>query len=123
VVVLVLGTAAAFAALAEQPSLEGAWSGGGTVSFASGASERAHCRASFRRQSANTFGMSAVCATPSGRVAQTARVERVGPNRFAGAFYNAEYGVSGQIRIVLTANRIRASLSAGAGSARLSLSR
>ena len=111
------------AALADPASLEGSWSGGGTVNFASGASERARCRVRFSRRGANLFGMDAICATTSARVAQTATIERVGGNRFAGTFYNPEYGVSGTIRIVLQANRLNASLYGDAGSAELSLSR
>jgi len=107
----------------QRSSLEGSWSGGGTVNLSSGATERARCRASFSRQSGNSFGMSAVCATSSARVAQTARIQQVGANQFAGDFHNSEYGVSGTIRITINANRLSASLSGGGGSAQLSLSR
>ena len=121
---LVLANLCATPALVAEPrSLEGLWSGGGTVNLSSGATERARCRASFSRQSANTFGMSAVCATSSARVAQTARVQRVGANQFVGDFYNAEYGVSGRISITVSSNRLTASLSGGGASAHLSLSR
>ena len=117
------GFLAAQSAAAEPASLEGSWSGGGTVNFSSGASERARCRVRFSRYSSTVFGMNAVCATTSARVAQTATVERVGANRFAGTFYNPEYGVSGIINIVLGGNRLSASLRGDAGSAQLSFSR
>jgi hypothetical protein len=110
-------------AVAEPGGLEGSWSGGGIVSFSSGAREQARCRVRFSRQSSTVFGMNAVCATTSARVAQTAVVERVGANRFAGTFYNPEYGVSGTISIVLGGNRLSASLKGDAGSAQLSFSR
>ena len=77
----------------------------------------------FRRQSGNTFGMSAQCATASVRVAQTAAVERIGANRFTGSFYNAEYAVSGTITITVNGNRLNATLSGGGGSAFFTLSR
>jgi hypothetical protein len=107
----------------QQAGLEGSWSGSGRVALPSGTTERARCRATFRRQSGNTFGMSAQCATASVRVAQTAALERVGANRFTGNFYNAEYAVSGTITIMVNGNRLNASLSGGGGSASFALSR
>ncbi len=76
-----------------------------------------------RRQSDNTFGMSALCATASVRVAQTAELARVGANRFTGEFYNAEYAVSGTITITVHGNKLSASLSGGGGSAFFALSK
>ena len=115
---LAIGTARA-----EPVNLEGSWSGGGMVNLSSGASEKARCRAHFTRQSANSFGMNAICATPSARVAQTATLSRVGANRFAGSFYNSEYNVSGTINLTVNANRLSASLSGAGSSAQLSLGR
>ena len=120
--------AAAPAAVSQQAkpqpaSLEGSWSGGGTVVFPSGSREKARCRATFRRQTSSSFAMSAVCATPSGRIAQTAALSRTSANRFSGGFCNAEYATSGSIAIIVNGNRMTASLSGGGASARLSLSR
>jgi hypothetical protein len=115
--------AATSEAVAQPASLEGTWNGGGTVVYPSGERERARCRATFRRRSANTFGMSAVCATPSARVAQTADLARVSANRFTGEFHNAEYGVSGSIAVTVQGKRLSASLSGGGGSGYFNLSR
>src|SRR6516162_11841911 len=82
-------------------SLEGSWSGGGTVSFASGAREQARCRARFSRAGKDSYTVNATCATASGRAAQTARVRLVGNNRYSGSFYNSEYSISGVIHIVV----------------------
>ena len=103
--------------------LSGTWSGGGRVQFSSGAVESARCRASFRRQGGSSFAMSASCATPSARVDQTAVLSRTGGNRFAGEFYNSQYGITGSINISVNGNRLSASLSGGGASAHLSLSR
>src|SRR4051812_11170288 len=62
--------------------LEGSWSGGGVVSFATGARERASCRAHFRRAGASSYAVSATCATASVRAAQTATIRQVGENRY-----------------------------------------
>lgn len=113
-----LGVPAAYA-----QSLAGAWSGGGQIVFPSGEKERARCRASFRRQGRNSYAMSAVCATASARVEQSARIEQVGGNVFRGSFYNEEHGISGSIRIAVRGSRLHASLAGGGGSAVFSLSR
>src|SRR5262245_49547282 len=58
--------------------LEGSWSGGGTVSYASGSTERARCRAHYRRAGSTSYTVNAICATASGRASQTASVRQVG---------------------------------------------
>jgi hypothetical protein len=60
-------------------SLEGSWSGGGTVSFAGG-KEQARCKARFSRAGAHSYTVNATCATASGRAAQTATVRQVANN-------------------------------------------
>ncbi len=111
------------AAVAQDARLEGSWSGGGSIEFASGDRERARCRASFSPQSTRTYRMYAVCATPSARVEQTASLRRVSPDSFAGQFYNQEYNVSRSIRITVQGNKLQAALRGEAGSANLSLTR
>src|SRR5262245_29365770 len=77
-------------------SLEGSWSGGGTISFGGG-TEQARCRARFGRAGGQSYTVNATCATASGRAAQTATVRQVGTNRYSGRFYNSEYSISGVI--------------------------
>lgn len=117
---LALGLASADA---QQGTLEGAWSGSGTVTFSTGNSELARCRASFRKQGGDRFAMNAVCATPSGRVAQTAQLGRVSNNKYSGEFFNSDYGVTGNINITLRGNNLTALLSGGGASASFNLSR
>jgi len=103
--------------------LEGSWSGGGTVSFASGSTERARCRAHYRRAGSANYTLDATCATASGRASQTASVHQVAENRYAGSFYNSEYGISGVISIVLHGRSQTVRLQSDSGSAVISLSR
>jgi hypothetical protein len=103
--------------------LEGSWSGGGTVSFASGAKEQARCRAHYRRAGENSYTLNATCATASGRAVQTATVRRVGDNRFSGSFYNSEYSISGVINVVVHGSTQTVRLSSDSGWAHISLSR
>ena len=110
-------------AIAEPASLEGTWSGTGTVILPSGDRERARCRATFHRRSSSRFGMNAVCATSSTRIVQSAELARTSANRFAGEFYNPEYSISGSIAITVNGNRLSAALAGGGGSAHFHLAR
>jgi hypothetical protein len=104
-------------------NLEGSWNGGGTVSFASGGTERARCRASFRRFGEHSYAVNATCATASGRAAQTAMVRQIGNNRYSGNFYNREYSISGVIDIVVHGSSQTVRLISDSGSAVLNFSR
>jgi hypothetical protein len=109
--------------MAQPAGLDGSWSGGGVVSFASGAKESARCRAHYSRRSSTTYVLSATCATASGRATQTASVRSVGANSYRGNFHNSEYNVSGTIHVVVRGNRQSVQLTSDAGSASLQLSR
>ena len=104
-------------------SLEGAWSGGGQVSFASGAREHARCRARYSRRSNEGYVVSAVCATAAGRAAQTASLRKIGDNRYRGTFYNQEYGISGTILVIVRGATQSVRLTSESGWASLTLSR
>jgi hypothetical protein len=103
-------------------SLEGSWSGGGTVSFPGG-TEQARCRASFSRAGERSYTINATCATASGKAAQTAKVRQVGSNRYSGSFYNSEYSISGVIDIVVHGSSQTVRLTSDSGSGVLNLSR
>jgi hypothetical protein len=107
-----------------EPNLEGAWSGGGKVTFSmTGSSESARCRAHYRRRAKDTYAVQATCATASGKALQTATVHKVGDNRYRGSFHNAEYDISGTIFVVVNGNSQSVRLSSSSGSANLRLSR
>jgi hypothetical protein len=103
--------------------LEGPWSGGGTIAFASGARERAHCRAHYRRAGTTSYTVSATCATASGRAAQTATIRQVGENSYSGSFYNSEYSISGVMHVVVRGTSQTVRLNSDSASAVLNLSR
>ena len=119
----------AFGALTLRPefshaqNLEGSWSGGGSVSMATGAREQARCRARYSRRSNEGYIVNAVCATPSIRAVQTASLHKIGDNRFRGTFYNREYGISGTIFVIVRGNTQSVRLTSEAGWASLQLSR
>jgi hypothetical protein len=103
--------------------LEGSWSGGGTVTFASGARERASCRARYSRAGKNSYAVNATCATTSGRAAQVATVRQVGENRYSGSFYNSEYGISGVMHVVVRGTSQTVRLISDSASAVITLGR
>jgi hypothetical protein len=109
-------------AQAQQLSISGAWNGSGTVSLPSGNTEKVRCRATFSQSGANAT-MNATCASPSTKVTQSAALTRVSGNKFAGDFTNAEYGISGSIRVTVNGNSLSASMQGGGGSAFINLSR
>ena len=114
--------AAAFAApqARSEANLSGSWSGGGIVRYSDGHSERARCRAHFSQSGAHV-SLQANCATPSGSVEQSATLRRVGPNSFAGSFFNPQFNVSGSIHITVHGNTQTVSLRSASGSASLTL--
>ena len=103
--------------------ISGAWSGGGAFMLASGSRENAKCRVRYVAQSKTTFHVDAACATPSGRVNQTATVRMDGENSYVGRFVNSEYNVTGSIHITVSGNVQSVRLNSDAGSASLRLSR
>jgi hypothetical protein len=103
--------------------LVGSWTGGGTVTLASGAREKARCRASYIAAGGRTYAMTATCATASAKVTQTAIVSQNTKNRFGGTFYNPEFGVTGRIRIIVSGKRQTVYLSGGSGHATFNMHR
>lgn len=95
-------------------TLSGSWTGSGSVHY-SQTRERARCRANYSRVSGTLYRMSASCATPSGRVDQTATLNRVGDGVYAGSFHNSQYNVTGSIRVKLSGNSQYVSLSGNGG--------
>lgn len=107
----------------EARGLEGSWSGGGSVQFATGGSEQARCKAHYSRASKDSYRLRATCATPSGKANQTATVHKVGENRYRGNFHNPDYDITGTIFVVVSGNSQNVRLTSSSGSAIFRLSR
>jgi hypothetical protein len=107
---------------ARAADLQGSWSGSGQVAFASGR-ENVRCRAQYSRRSNEGYVVRAVCATASGRAAQTASLRKIADNRYRGTFYNREYGISGTILVNVRGNTQSVRLTSDAGWALLNFSR
>lgn len=116
-VVVGLGGTSVSKAYAEPASLTGAWSGNGSIAFASGSKEKARCRARFARTGASSYAMSATCATPSAKVDQSATLYKSGANSYTGSFFNQQYNTGGSIRITVSGRTQSVRLSGESGSA------
>jgi hypothetical protein len=103
--------------------LQGSWSGGGPISFATGAKEYAKCRARYTRASNEGYVVSATCATASARAVQTATLRKIADNGYRGTFYNHEYGISGTITVIVRGATQSVSLTSDAGWASLKFSK
>jgi hypothetical protein len=106
----------------ESDLLAGLWSGGGTVTYASGDRERARCRAHYVPRG-RRIAVTATCATPSGSVSQTALLAKTGEGRYSGRFFNEQYSISGTIQVIVNGSSQLVRLFSSSGSALLNLSR
>lgn len=106
--------------LAAPATIEGSWRGSGIVSHR-GTADAVRCRVSFSRVTAKSFGVSAQCATDTGRYDVSGRVVGSGANRYFGLLQGQ--GVSGQVVIVQHGNRLSVTVTNRRGSAKFSLSR
>ncbi len=109
------------AARADSAPLVGSWSGSGSIAFASGAKERARCRAYYAKTGETSYRMSATCATASAKVDQTAMLTRTGARTYAGNFFNQQYNTGGSIRITVSGGSQSVRLSGEAGTASFTL--
>ncbi|MEQ1577528.1 MAG: hypothetical protein ABL894_07740 [Hyphomicrobium sp.] len=103
--------------------LEGNWSGTGYVMPKSGAREGVRCRVRYDKQSEKVFRVTATCASTATKIVQTGEVIAVSGGRYAGDFYNAEYDISGRVRVQVTGNHQTVTFSGTRGQGSLSLSK
>ncbi len=103
--------------------LGGTWRGGGWVYPKSSPKERVKCRVTYRQQSAKVFSVKAICATPSAKIIQTGELLKVRKGRYVGDFYNAQFDISGRIRMTLSGRRQHVTFSGAQGRGSMTLSR
>lgn len=111
----VAGLAVAGPALADSARLDGTWSGSGSLNYPSGAKEPARCNATFKKKTGTSYQVNARCASPSGKVEQTATLNDVGGNTYSGSFFNSEYNVDGTITVQVNGNMQNVSIVSPAG--------
>jgi hypothetical protein len=120
VVVLVLPSAA-FAQTGGFTALSGSWSGSGSVTLASGATERIRCRATYEvAPSGNTFQQSLRCMSDSYNFDLRSSVVRSG-DAVSGTWSETSRNVTGGIAGRVSGSQIQAMIQGPAFSASLTL--
>ena len=107
-------------AQAAPASIEGSWSGSGTISTR-GAVDQVHCRVRYTSVSSSSYTVSSVCATENGRYEINGQVTSAGGNRYRGTVRSGNEG--GTVLIFNRGNHLSVSVTSPRGSARLMLSR
>jgi hypothetical protein len=119
--VIMLGLS--FGSAVADPGLDGTWSGSGYVVPKDGARESVRCRVRFDKQSATVYAVSATCQSASTDIVQTGEVIAVSGGRYVGDFYNAQYDVSGRIKVQVSGNHQTVTFSGSRGQGSLSLTK
>lgn len=115
---LFLGAGLAYAA-----SIEGSWSGGGTVKLNTGQAERVQCRIRYEKGSGRTFVLYANCSHSNGTFQQSGRVVQLSSSSYSGRLYSDQYSVSGDVSISVSGNRQTITAVSPKGTARITLSK
>ena len=102
-------------------SLSGSWSGSGFVKPSSGQRERVRCRVRYSRLSKKVFSVSARCASSSATISQSGTLLMIRPNLYVGDFYNAQFDISGRIRVKISGRSQSVTLSSSSATGRLRL--
>jgi hypothetical protein len=105
------------------PGLAGTWSGSGYVVPKDGARESVRCRVRFDKQSSTVYSVTAQCEGSATSVNQTGEVIEISGGRYAGDFYNAQYDISGRVRVQMNGNHQTVTFGGSRGQGSLSLTR
>jgi hypothetical protein len=109
-------------AAADPGSLDGSWSGSGTVRH-EGGTDPVRCKVSYTKSTGRTYEVYANCAHPNGTFQQSGRVVERGGNRYTGRIYSDQYQVTGAVSIRVSGKTQSVSVTSAKGSAKLTLRR
>jgi len=119
---LLMGLAAG-AVGANAASVEGSWSGSGTVRLKTGQVEPIRCRIKYEASTGRTFVMTVNCAHANGTFKQSGRIVKKSSSRYTGSLYSKDYGVSGNITISVNGRSQTLSAKSAKGTARIKLNK
>jgi|SRR6516164_559545 hypothetical protein len=123
-VVGLLSAMLAFVALstahAGTASIEGSWSGSGTVSRR-GNVDHVRCHVRYTKSSENSYAVSSACTTETGRYDISGHVTNTGGNRYQGTVTSGNE--TGRVVMVYRGNQQSVTVASPSGSAQLTLSR
>ncbi len=90
---------------AQAASIEGSWSGSGTVRLTEGGVERVRCRIRYEKGSGRTFTLHVTCAHSNGTFRVSGRIVQLSGNKYSGRLYSEQYSVAGDIGISVSGSR------------------
>jgi hypothetical protein len=103
-------------------TLEGSWSGAGTISYKNSV-DKVHCRVRVSKASGSSFAYKSTCATDTGRYELTGTVSSSGGNRYTGTVRDVDKKGGGTVLLILKGNTLSVTGTGTGGSANLTLSR
>ena len=105
---------------AAPPTLEGYWTGNGTVSY-KGSVDQVRCRVRYKKAGGKSFTYSSTCATENGRYQLNGRISRSSSNRYTGSVTSDGHKGTGKVLLLQRGNRLTVTVTSGQGSAKISL--
>jgi uncharacterized protein (DUF2147 family) len=103
-------------------TLEGSWSGAGTISFKNSV-DKVHCRVRVSKAGGSSFTYKSTCATDTGRYELVGTVSSTGGNRYSGTVQDVDKKGGGTVLLILNGNTLSVTGAGGGGQAKLTLSR
>jgi hypothetical protein len=103
-------------------TLEGSWSGAGTISFKNSV-DKVHCRVRVSKAGGSSFSYKSTCATDTGRYELVGTVSSSGGNRYTGTVQDVDKKGGGTVLLILTGNTLSVTGAGGGGQAKLTLTR
>jgi hypothetical protein len=103
-------------------SLEGSWSGTGTVSY-KGSTDQVRCRVRYTRAGGSAYTYTSTCATENGRYELVGQISSSGGNRYTGSVESTSHKGGGRVLLIHNGRSLSVTVTSNIGSAKLRFSR
>ena len=120
--VFAVGAATPFAP-ATAAVLNGTWVGDGYVEPSAGNRETVRCRVTYNPRNQTVVGVVARCASASATIQQTGELVKVNDTRYVGDFTNAQFNISGRVRVIISGGTQTVTFSSANGGGQMTLQR
>lgn len=108
---------------ANAASIEGSWSGSGTVRLTEGGTEAVRCRIRYEKGSGRTFVLHVTCAHSNGTFKVSGRIVQLNGSQYSGRLYSDQYSVAGDVGISVSGTRQTLTAKSKKGSATVKLTK
>lgn len=109
--------------ISKAASIEGAWSGEGTVKLKAGGLEKIRCRIRYEKSTGRTFLVHVACAHTGGTFKVTGRIVELSPSSYSGRMYSDQYEVSGDVTVSMSGNSQTVKANSAKGTATMTLTK